>query len=82
MRILHVGTWVVPTEVVLAIEIVIAVCCVVAVFNILSNLYIKGNAAKLHSATLPLSARTGHQLARPERYIQGVYRISGFTESP
>lgn len=61
MRILHVGTWVVPTEVVLAIEIVIAVCCVVAVFNILSNLYVKGNAAKLHSATLPLSARCEEQ---------------------
>lgn len=29
MRNLHVGTWVVPTEVVLAIEIVIAVCCAV-----------------------------------------------------
>lgn len=36
-------------------------CCVVAVFNILSNLYIKGNAAKLHSAALPLSARCEEQ---------------------
>lgn len=55
MKILHIGAWMVPTELILVVEIVAAVCCIALMFNVISNFYIKRNASSLYSATLPLS---------------------------